>query len=270
MKRQDNELFFESGVSEAIGFILLFGIMTLGIALVTLYGYPMLLQEQQNTNVRNMERNMIVIQNDLNSLTYKIVPYKETTLQVAGGTMSIQKEPEIGAGLKSKFTVDIDGVPQGTFSPGEINYNSQDGTATISLENGAVHVRYWSSPTGSAMLAEPRWFYDEPTGGPNTFVMSFITLNASDDFSQTAIGTVRMKLVDAKQTTYDVPSGSSVTVKYEADNENNYNIAWRNYFNSPSLKMQPVDSDAFYSTFILDPDVEKLVIKTYNVTILSL
>lgn len=260
--------FKEEAVSETIGYILIFGIMLGGIALITLYGYPMLIQEQQNTNVRNMERNMIVVQNDLNGLVYKNIPYKESTLQVGGGTMLIQKEPGVSAGLKSKFSIDIDGdgTVDRTFTPGEINYNSQDGMATISLENDAVHVRYWSSPNGSAMLAEPRWFYDEPT---KTFVMSFITMNATDYFAQTGIGTVRMKLLDASQTPYGV-SGSSVNVTYEADPENNYNIAWRNYFNSSSLKMQYKSGDGFTSTFALDQNVTKLVIKTYNVTVLSL
>ena len=77
----------DSAVSEVVGFIIIFGIMLSGIGLITLYGYPMLLQEQQNTNIRNMERNMILLQSDVNSLVYKSVPYKETTMQVSGGTL---------------------------------------------------------------------------------------------------------------------------------------------------------------------------------------
>jgi hypothetical protein len=64
----------ESGVSETVGFLLVFGIVVTGIAMVTLYGYPALMQEQQNANVRNMERTLIILQNDLKSLAYKNVP----------------------------------------------------------------------------------------------------------------------------------------------------------------------------------------------------
>ncbi|PKL57677.1 MAG: hypothetical protein CVV34_06280, partial [Methanomicrobiales archaeon HGW-Methanomicrobiales-5] len=67
----------ERGVSESIGFILIFSMVIAGIGLVTLYGYPMLLQQQTSANERIMEKNMIVLQNDVKSLTYKTVPYKE-------------------------------------------------------------------------------------------------------------------------------------------------------------------------------------------------
>ena len=49
----------ERAVSESIGFILVFGIIIAGIALVTLSGYPMLLQQQSSANERIMEKNMI-------------------------------------------------------------------------------------------------------------------------------------------------------------------------------------------------------------------
>jgi hypothetical protein len=61
--------FAERGVSEAIGFILIFSIVIAGIGLVTLYGYPMLLKQQTSANERIMEKNMIVLQNDVKSLT---------------------------------------------------------------------------------------------------------------------------------------------------------------------------------------------------------
>jgi hypothetical protein len=54
----------EEAVSEAVGFILILGIVITGIGLVTLYGYPVLVKEQSNTDIKNMERAMIVIQND--------------------------------------------------------------------------------------------------------------------------------------------------------------------------------------------------------------
>ncbi len=268
MRREKIKLFSESGVSETIGFILIFGIMTTGIALVVLYGYPMLLQEQQNTNIRNMERNMIVLQNDLKALTYKNVPFKETTLQVAGGTLSIQPEPGVGNGLKSRFIVEVNGTPLPPYLPGEIHYDSQDLEATISLENGAVNLIYWDSPNGSVMISDPRWFYDEAT---KTFVMSFIKMNASDSLSQTGMGSVRMKIIEEDQKINN--SITSARITYVPDPTNNYKIAWKNYFSSPSLKMTEdilTPSCPGCISFDLDPSVDTLVIKTYNVTVISL
>jgi len=254
----------DSAVSEAVGFIIIFGIMLTGIGLVTLYGYPVLVQEQQNSNIRNMERNMIVLQSDFNSLTIKSIPYKETMLQVAGGTLMVAKEPnptwpffEVTKGAATSLL---------KFYPGELKYTSDNGDAVIVTENGAVHKRYYSSPNGSVMISEPRWFYDEPT---HTFVMSFIRVNASDNLAQTGIGTVSMKIVDSHEIIEDV-TGSSIKVEYHSNPDDNYNIAWRNYFNKNELKMTYESGDGFYSKYHLDANVRQLVIKTYNVTILSI
>jgi hypothetical protein len=166
--------------------------------------------------------------------------------------------------------VTVSGQPNPyTFPTGEIHFESQDAMATVGLENGAVHYTQWSSPNGSVMIAEPRWFYDEPT---NTFVMSFITLNATNYFAQTGIGTVRMKLTDSTQYgPFTVASGNAVTVKYEGNIQNNYNVAWRNYFESDALKMQPDPfTSNLESTYHLPNSARTLIIKTYNVTVLSL
>ena len=79
----------EAGVSESIGFMLIFTIVIAGIALVTLYGYPLLLQQQLGAEEKIMEKNMIVLQNDMKSLAYKTVPYKETALKIGGGSLTV-------------------------------------------------------------------------------------------------------------------------------------------------------------------------------------
>ena len=65
----------EKGVSQTVGFMLILAIMIAGIGLVTLYGYPALLSQQAEANARNMEKSMIVLQYDINSLTFKNIPY---------------------------------------------------------------------------------------------------------------------------------------------------------------------------------------------------
>ena len=46
----------EVGVSESIGFMLIFTIVIAGIAVVTLYGYPLLLQQQLALRRRSWRR----------------------------------------------------------------------------------------------------------------------------------------------------------------------------------------------------------------------
>ena len=97
-----------SGVSETIGFVLILGMVITGIALVTLFGYPMLLSEQANANYRNMEKGMIVLQNDIKSIAYKSVPFKETTLQVSGGALTLQKPAAKGLLFTITYGVESD------------------------------------------------------------------------------------------------------------------------------------------------------------------
>ncbi|WOX56338.1 hypothetical protein R6Y95_03125 [Methanoculleus palmolei] len=243
----------ERAVSEAIGFILILGIVISGIGLVTLYGYPVLVKEQSNTDVKNMERAMIVIQNDMKSLCFKNVPYKETALQVSGGTLAV-----IGAGdgYPASIEVLVDGTSVGSFSPGALVYRSDRGTEVITLENGAVMTRQ-EDAKGSAMLAEPRWFYDNST---KTFVIYVMNITTDEPMAKSGMATVRMSL-EKTNTTVPAPPDDSfdVTVMYpeEADNS----VAWENYLTGSSLKMS--GSDGTYTR----SDVKKLVIKEYNIKI---
>lgn len=257
----------ESGVSEVVGFIIILGIIMTGIGLVTLYGYPALLREQANANVKNMQRNMIVIQNDLKSLTYKNVPYKETSIQVSGGTLSLINPDSIHG---PSFNIKIDGVPitDMPFFPGELRYSSNDDQSVISLENGGVHISYWADPqNGSAMLAEPRWFYD-PSLNSETFVIFLIKLHGATTLADTGIGNVQMKLNPVPdEPPYNI-DGKNVTVEYKPNPDYNYYKAWNNYFATPSLQMQNQGSDSFLVTYTL-PAAKWLFVKRYNVEILG-
>ncbi len=81
------------GVSESLGYLIIFGLVLTGIGLITLYGYPLLMQQESSANLRNMEQTMIVLQSDIKSLTYKLANYKETSLRVSGGTLFFYDTP---------------------------------------------------------------------------------------------------------------------------------------------------------------------------------
>ena len=250
-----------SGVSETIGFILILGLVITGIALVTLFGYPMLLSEQANANVRNMEKGMIVLQNDIKSLAYQSVPFKETTLQVSGGSLNLNK-PNPSNPSSSSFTINY-GSQIGPFYPGDLEYLSDNNNQVVLLENGAVIVRQWDM-NGSSMLAEPRWFYDDSNSTLRTFVIPLIRLDADSDLSRTGISTVQMKIEEINSTEIK-NNGGTVLVTYHADPENDHRDAWKNYFMN-SLQMTPTGVVGQYQK----TGVDRLVVKTYNITVLTL
>jgi hypothetical protein len=262
------EIRSDDGVSETIGFIIIFGIVLTGIAIVTLYGYPALMQEQENANIKNMEKNMLVLQSDLKTLTHKNVPYQETTIQVSGGTLSVKEDPDPSWPY---FTIDIPGHGTIPHLPGELKFISGNGDANIVLENGAVHLRYWYDPQGSVMLSDPSWFYDSAT---NTYVVHLIKLNAASDFAQSGIGTVRMQMSGPSSTQNYTITGP-VTISYQADPSEDYMVAWKNYFESPDLKMTFNSTASTWPagrliSYDLDSSAKEIVVKKYNVTILSL
>jgi hypothetical protein len=222
----------ERAVSEAIGFIIIFGIIIAGIGLVTLYGYPMLLQQQSSSNEQIMEKNMIVLQNDLKSLAYKTVPYKETSLSVGGGALTVYNMSYDNT-TESHFSIYDD---EGTIAPssnpivfytGDLRYESASAETGISLENGAVVKRMFAE-NGSTMLAEPRWFYDTPT---NTAVIYLIGFNTTTDvMAQTGVGTVKMNLEQTNFTSYTTAAGDPIHVEYTPNSNADYSTAWDNYF----------------------------------------
>lgn len=247
----------ERAVSEAVGFILIFGIVLSGIGMVTLYGYPALLNQQQEANIRNMEKTMLVLQTDINSLAFKNVPYQETAIQVSGGTLSVNT-PDANKWFNISDSTPSDIIE--LFKPGEIKYQTDAQDVIIGLQNGAVvKWQIGGSSGGSTMLSPPRWYFDATTG---TLVITLISIDTDSQKMNTGIGTVMMRINDTNTPVdKDYPGGAIITISY-TDLEGDYRIAWRNYFN---------ENFGYTATSIVSiPNVQKLVVKTYNVTILSL
>jgi hypothetical protein len=225
MSTSESNPWSDAGVSEAIGFLLIFTIIITGIALVTLYGYPVLLQQQSNANEQVMEKNMIVLQNDLKSLSYSMVPYSETSLSIGGGTLFVYNASY--SSTPAMFNVECNNNPLIIpYSTGKIEYESVDAQTNIALENGAVVTRM-TTVSGSTMLAEPRWFYDGPT---NTAALYLISFNTTSTLSRAGVGTVSMERGISNYSAIQIQQGETCTVSYTPDPTSDYSVAWNNYF----------------------------------------
>jgi hypothetical protein len=268
------------GVSEAIGFILIFTMVITGIGLVTLYGYPMLIQQQSTANEQIMEKNMIVLQNDVKSLVYKTVPYKESSLKIEGGSLTLYNTSSTPA-VSTIVIQDCAGggnVYVNTFHSGDLRYSSESAGTDISLQNGAVVMRPHVSPgtvSGSAMLAEPRWFYDNQT---NTMVINLIGFNSTGIMSWTGVGTVQTSM-GLSNYTFVSPVPGPLCLAYTPDPAQDYSVAWDNYFmvhlnNPPDITVSRSGTPGVggatltYSLTISKPMT--LVIKRYDVGAKSL
>jgi hypothetical protein len=255
----------DQGVSEAIGFLLIFTMVIVGIGLVTLYGYPMLLQQQITADEKIMEKNMIVLQNDEKSITYKTIPYKETSLKIGSGALEVHNQSDTAATFQI-YDADTS-FPTVTFHPGDLRYVSDSADTDISLQNGAV-IKRQHVENGSAMIAEPRWFVDDTT---NTVVINLIAINSSAPMSRAGIGTVQMGLGQVRYSYYVVGiNDQPLMVKYTpgaAPDTQDYSVAWGDYF-TQSLPMASTGVPGEYK-FIPNGKTIILVIKTFEVVINS-
>jgi len=256
----------DGGVSESIGFLLIFSIVIAGIGLVTLYGYPLLLQQQVGAEEKIMEKNMIVLQNDIKSLAYKTVPYKETSLKIGGGSLTVYNSsynPPL-----SSLNITYANIPYvDSFKPGELRYESVSAQTDISLQNGAVVLRP-RIQTGSVMLAEPRWFYDSTT---HTMVINLINITSDNIIAKEGIGTVRMILKESKYPPIPPTAGGTVEIVYTPDpglNGRDYSVAWDNYMMKiPGMTRASGNPGSGGPIKYTLPNVDTLVIKEYIVKI---
>jgi len=264
----------ETGVSESIGFLLIFTIVIVGIGLVTLYGYPLLLKQQVSADEKIMEKNMIVLQNDVKSLAYKTVPYKETSLKIGSGSLTVYNSSYSPS--SSTFDITYSGTPCTTlFTPGELTYESVEAQTKISLQNGAVMMRPSLQP-GSTMLSEPRWFYD---GSTNTLVINLINITSDNIMAKEGIGTVRMKLGNSTYVPIPPTVGGIVLIDYtpySGLNGLDYSVAWDNFMkktfaNQPDLTFTPSGTPGLGTPiqYRLSP-IDRLVIKEIEVEIESI
>ncbi len=250
----------ESAASEAIGFVLIFSIVMIGIGLVTMYGYPVLLKQQASADQQIMEKNMIVLQNDIKSLCYKSVPYKETALKVGGGSLGVFNS----ATTTQSFFVVAGGNTINTYplagTLGECRFQSTSSGMVTSIENGAVLYRQ-DFLSGSTMLAKPRWFYDEPS---KTAVIYMINVSSTQLLNRVGVMTVKMALVNSSYSSFSQPPFS---VGYVRDPNNDYSAAWRDYIVNTLGWTETFSGSNVYN---LPADTQTLVVKEYDIMVWSL
>lgn len=259
MTKRKIQASYTEGVSESIGFLLIFTLMITGIGLVTLYGYPLLVQQQTSADEQIMEKNMIVLQNDVKSLAYKTVPYKETSLKIGGGALTVYNSQYTPPASTITIRDGSNAIVE-DFSSGDLTYRSASTNTEVSLQNGAVVKR--QNP-GSVMLAEPRWFYD---GETKTMVVNLVNLTSNEIMARDGIGTVQMALGETRFDDH-VPL-NDIFIDYTYDPDRDYSTAWDNYFrNSLGMTREPATEPLRTYKF---PPTSRLVIKQYEVIIRSL
>lgn len=272
----------EDAVSEAIGYILIFTITVIGIAMITVYAYPLLLQSQAHADEISAEQTMLTLRNDLRALTFGNVPYRETTVRIAGGSLELIP----AADSADKFVLEYPQASGGgyvtlDFESGELRYSQNavtgGGTAVFSLENGAVLKRE-KGAAGSLMAAEPRWYFDADDGeNSGTLVIIMTKLEGERRYSSGGIRDIRLSMTTAPEIADEdyvtargghAPLGAqTISLEYIPDRENDLSKGWENYLTGGIAGCLAGGGFKKSGTKYVFDNVKRLVVKTYTITV---
>ncbi|TKX75575.1 hypothetical protein EXE46_03775 [Halorubrum sp. GN11_10-6_MGM] len=133
----------DRGVSETVGFVLVFALITSTIAVTFTVGLGGLEDAQLAERDNNVERAFDVLHDNFNDLSRDGVPSRATELRLGGGELSFDDE--------SEFRLNGTGFESQVIEGGSLTYRGAGGTRIV-YENGAV---FRMNGDNGVMIREP-------------------------------------------------------------------------------------------------------------------
>lgn len=200
----------DRGVSEVIGFVLVFSLITMTIAIVFTAGLGGLQDAQRTEQVNNVERAFDVLDTNAKEIQRQGAPSRATEMRLSGG--------RLGFGEPTAVTIDAnDGTEPTTVETRPLTYTNGD--TEIAYELGAI-IR--TDDGGSVMLTDPGYVLNDDRSA----LPLLVTTKPSD---QTAISGHRTVLVrGSKQHAQILQSRTTtdLTITVESPRAD----AWERYF----------------------------------------
>lgn len=245
--------FNDTGVSETIGYILVFAIVLTGIAGIVFFGVTMLNDAKDRNNFQNVEQGLTVVQSDMKRVALEKAPIKTSKMHVEGGSMAMNNS-------SSSIRVDFAGNTYDHFT-GDITYDSNEYLKTVSIENGAL----WKS-TGAMSdicVVSPRIFSSPDN---KAIIINVVRLKV-EDTTIASSGTLglSMEYVGNNVYTYDsaVESDLTITIKTAYPN------AWARFFDSTTQLQGVVKTTSYNDTSatVTISGVKEVVISEHTIEV---
>lgn len=221
----------DRAVSEVVGFVLVFSLVTMTIAIVFAVGFGGLQDAQRTEQVNNVERAFDVLDTNVAEVGHQGAPSRATEMRLSGG--------RLGFGDPTMVTVDVDdGTEATTIETRPLVY--ADGDTEIAYELGAI-VR--TDGGGSVLLTDPGHVLNDDRSS----IPLLVTTKPSD---QTAISGHRTVLVRGSHQHTDllVPATTdAVTITVESPRAD----VWERYFERQEAGSVTRTSDTTVE-FVLD------------------
>ena len=151
------------GVSEVVGYLLVFSIVVTIVSVIYASGMPMVERTKENSALQSMETVFITLQSNIKKVALAQSPVRTMKLNLIKGSISANKN----AG-----NITVNGQP---VQFGNIEYTL--GARKMIYENGAV---IESTPGGSIIVSDPPIFFTNSGGKAHVFIS---VINASGTFS---------------------------------------------------------------------------------------
>lgn len=157
------------GVSEVLGFVLVFAVVTGMIGVVYATGISGLDNAQQSEKFTNVERAFDVLADNVADIHRGGAPSRATEVKLGGGSLSVNQT--VTFRIRAENSSDPLDNASWTVNPEAIVYEDNDGASLVYV-GGAV-MRAESG--GAVMLHEPGWVI-----GPNRSVIPLVNTYGSD------------------------------------------------------------------------------------------
>jgi hypothetical protein len=213
------------GVSEVLGFVLVFSMITATVALVYVSGLPALEERRDAERVDNAERAFDVFADNVNDIYQGNAPSRATEIRLADARLAF------GAPTTMRVNVtNLSPTPvyEASFRP--IIYSAGTGTE-IAYEGGAVIRADPGNPENSIVKRDPPMVFAND-GGNGTALIPFLGTRPTGNSS--AVGgstTVLVRTVGATPTVENVSlTDGPYTLNYTIETTSERANAWRDFF----------------------------------------
>jgi len=209
------------GVSEVVGYLLVFSIVVTIVSVIYASGMPMVERTKENSALQSMETVFITLQSNIKKVALAQSPVRTMKLNLIKGSISANKNA-------GNITITVDGNDT-SIQFGNIEYTL--GARKMIYENGAV---IESTPGGSIIVSDPPIFFMNDSDNAHVFIS---VINASGTFSAGGgIAEMSMRQDNPDNDTRVIYDG---TVDYDYVNisiNSSYAHAWSLFLNNSYKK----------------------------------
>lgn len=210
----------ELAVSETLGYIIIFGVVVAGIAMVFLIGSQIIDSTQESASFQSIEQSFNVVGSDIRSTAFQESPMMTTRIKIDYGTIFMLPENVSGSEV---MVLDSSGSIINKTPLGVLTFNSADYGKSITLENGALVKMFGGNSTyGSIMSLQPRIFYSNST---KTLMVTLINLKGDYKGYTGGIDNIQSQYLDSS-----ISSQTLATPVLKFNVRSNYTGAWNDYF----------------------------------------